>query len=117
MNRIKKHADIVNSYEEFEINLLNGVYEEPWVIYIKNNDNTYDIKYSNDINRTHTSATPDIVDILENRISALEKEKVYCYEEEYDELVEKGEAWITKINGERVFVLYDENVLYHIYER
>lgn len=116
MSKIKKHTDIVNSYAEFEENVMNGFYEEPWVVYIKNDDGTYEIKYSNDVNRTHVSATPDIVDILEHRLRNLENEKIFCYEEEYDNLVTNGEGWITDINGERKYITFDENVLYHIYE-
>lgn len=118
MNKIKKHADIVNSYEEFETNIMNGVYVEPWVVYIKNNDGTYEIKYSNDVNRTHFSATPDSIDILNSRLTKLEEEKVFCTENDYDRLVAGEGVYITDINtGMEKLVYYNDKHLYYIIEK
>jgi hypothetical protein len=46
----------------------------------------------------------------------LENEKVFCFEEEYDILVERGSGWITNLDGTRSEVVFDVNKLYCIYE-
>ena len=116
MNNIKKHTDIVNSIEEFESNLNNGVYVEPWVVYINNGDGTYSIKYSNDINRTHSSISPDIVSGIQNRIKQLEEENVFCFENEYETLLANGEAWVTDVDGSKKYEIFDNKKIYYIYE-
>lgn len=123
MSKIKKHTDIVSSYQEYETNLYNNVYEEPWIVYIDNGDGTYEIKYSNDSKRTHLSATPDEIDRLDSRLKKIEEEKVYCTEEEYDAIVDdyfNGDyvgVWINNIyGGDKILVKYNEAHLYHIIE-
>lgn len=123
MNNIKKHTDIVNSYDEFQTNFNNGVYEKPWVVYIKHNDGTYEVKYSNDEQRTHLSPTPDIINALEKRLATLEKEKIYCTEEEYDAIVaDNGIRGVyiididSDVEGATKLVFYNKKHLYYIYE-
>ena len=54
--------------------------------------------------------------ILCKRVENLENEKVYCYQDEYDELVLNGSAWVTHIDGSKREVTFDEKSLYYIYE-
>lgn len=116
MSNIKKHTDVVPSIDVFNTNYINNVYAEPWVVYVGNDVQGYQIIYSNDEKKITPTPTPDVIDLLQTRINALENEKVYCHEEEYENLVKNGKGWITKINGEREEVTFDENKLYFIYE-
>lgn len=120
-NNIKKHTDIVDSYDEFEMNLKNGVYEKPWIVYIKHDNGTYEIKYSNNVQRTNLSPTPDSINILENRVKILEEEKIYCTEDEYDEIIaDNGYNGVFIVNIETgnkdKLVFYNKRHLYYIYE-
>lgn len=116
MINIKKHTDVVASMEEFTTNYENGIYMTPWIVYVGNNTDGYSVIYSNDENKEHPSATPEFISLLSNRIAALENEKVYCYEEEYDNLVQNGKGWITNMDGTRSEVVFNENHIYNIYE-
>ena len=116
MSNIKKHTDVVDSMEEFTTKYESGAYAAPWIVYVGNNVDGYTVVYSNDETRTQSSVTPDVIESLQKRISKLEEEKVYCYEDEYDVLVAEGKGWITKLDGTRVEVLFDKNKLYCIYE-
>jgi hypothetical protein len=116
MSYIKKHTDVVASMEEFTTNYNNGVYFAPWIVYVGNNTDGYNVIYSNDEKKSHASATPDVIDSLKTRIQKLEDEKVYCYEDEYDELVQNGRGWVTNLDGTRREVVFDKNALYCVYE-
>lgn len=116
MSNIKKHADVVSSMEEFTLNYEQGAYMSPWIVYVGNNTDGYKVLYSNDENNSLSSANPDFVESLSARVSVLENEKVYCYEEEYDNLIENGTGWITDLDGTRREVSFDEKVMYCIYE-
>lgn len=116
MNYIKKHTDVVSSMEEFTTNYNNGTYIAPWIVYVGNNTEGYSVIYSNDENKTHPSATPEFIQLLSQRISALENEKVFCFEEEYEILVANKRGWVTNIDGTRSEVIFDANKLYCIYE-
>lgn len=116
MSDIKKHTDVVASMEEFTTNYNNGVYTAPWIVYVGNNADGYSVIYSNDENKSHASATPDIIDSLTQRLTKLENEKVFCYEEEYDILVANKQGWVTNLDGTRSEVVFDANKLYCIYE-
>lgn len=116
MSNIKTHTDVVASMEEFTTKYESGAYAAPWIVYVGNNVDGYTVVYSNDETRTQSSITPDVIESLQKRISKLEEEKVYCYEDEYDVLVAEGKGWITKLDGTRVEVLFDKNKLYCIYE-
>lgn len=116
MSNIKKHTDVVSSMEEFTTNYEQGEYVAPWIVYVGNNTEGYSVIYSNDENHLTETASPEFVTLLSNRITALETEKVYCYEEEYDELVEKGHAWVTNIDGTRSEITFDATKMYCIYE-
>lgn len=115
MSNTRKHTDIVASMEEFTTNYNNGVYASPWIVYVGNNNDGYSVIYSNDENR-QTSITPDVIESLKIRIQNLEDEKVYCYQEEYDNLVINGKGWVTNLDGKLSEVQYDANKLYCIYE-
>jgi hypothetical protein len=117
MSNIKKHTDVVASMEEFTANYDNGLYATPWIVYVGNNTDGYSVVYSNDENKSHASATPDAIDSLKTRIQKLEDEKVYCLEDEYDNLVLNGSGWVTNIDGTRSEVVFDEEKLYCIYEK
>jgi hypothetical protein len=116
MNNAKKHTDVVASMEEFTTNYNNGVYTSPWIVYVGNNDDGYSVIYSNDENKTHHSAIPNVIDSLTKRIQTLEDEKVYCYEDEYDILVTNKQGWVTNLDGTRSEVVFDVNKMYCIYE-
>ena len=116
MNYIKKHTDVVSSMDEFTTNYNNGTYIAPWIVYVGNNTEGYSVIYSNDENKAHPSATPEFVQLLSQRISALENEKVFCFEEEYEILVANKRGWVTNIDGTRSEVIFDANKLYCIYE-
>lgn len=116
MSNIRKHTDVVASMEEFTANYDNGLYAAPWIVYVGNNTDGYSVIYSNDENNSHASATPDAIDSLKTRIQKLEDEKVYCLEDEYDDLVLNGSGWVTNIDGTRSEVVFDEEKLYCIYE-
>jgi hypothetical protein len=116
MSNIKKHTDVVASMEEFTTNYNNGAYTAPWIVYVGNNADGYSVIYSNDENKSHASATPDIIDSLTQRLTKLENEKVFCYEEEYDILVANKRGWVTNLDGTRSEVVFDANKLYCIYE-
>ena len=113
---MKKHTDVVSSLEEFTSNYEQGLYSEPWIVYIGNDKDGYSVVYSNDEKRQHSSAEPDFIDSLVKRIESLENEKVYCYEREYDELVKNGSGLVTNIDGTQSEVIYSDNVTYYIYE-
>lgn len=116
MKKIKKHTDVIATVEEFETNLSNGVYASPYVVYVGNNTDGYKVFYSNDENRDLSIEGPDFIESIKNRISKLEQEKVYCYEDEYEKLVAEGGGFVTKLDGTREEILYDPNKTYCIYE-
>lgn len=116
MSNMKKHTDVVSSMEEFTTNYETGLYVAPWVVYVGNDNDGYSVIYSNDENRSETNADPNIIESLANRVSRLETEKVYCYEDEYNTLIETGKAWVTDIDGTRKEVVFDDSKLYCIYE-
>jgi phosphosulfolactate phosphohydrolase-like enzyme len=119
MDYTKKHIDVVDSKEIFETNLKNGVYSAPWVVYIKNNDK-YDVVYSNDQNRVVLEDL-NFAELLNRRIEILENEKVYCTENEYDELIANPTMDITIHNIKNGIIVeeihrFDTTKLYCVYE-
>lgn len=110
-----RHIDIVPNKEKFKENLETpGYYTAPWVVYIGSDNGGYDVAYSSDEERA-------IIDIDYNesiitRLEALEHEKVYCYEDEYENLVKDGFAYLTGVDGNRGYYQYDSSKLYCIYE-
>ena len=116
MNNAKKHTDVVASMEEFTTNYNNGVYTSPWVVYVGNSNDGYNVIYSNDENKHQNAIIPEAITSLTGRVEKLEDEKIYCYEDEYDILVEKGYGYVTTLDGIRVEVPFDETKWYCIYE-
>lgn len=116
MAMIKRHTDVVASMDEFTSNYEAGLYVAPWIVYVGNDTDGYSVIYSNDEKRDLAGMTPDFIDSLKNRIEALETEKVFCFEEEYDILVANGIGWVTNLDGSRSEITYDENKMYFIYE-
>lgn len=119
MDYTKKHIDVVESKEIFETNFKNGVYSTPWVVYIKNNDK-YDVVYSNDQNRVVLEDL-NFAELLNRRIEILENEKVYCTENEYDELIANPTMDITIHNIKNGIIVeeihrFDPTKLYYVYE-
>lgn len=108
------HIDVLSTVEEFQEKYNSGAYSIPWVVYIGNNSTGYDVVYSS--NEKAALEDPDFVEGINRRIEALETEKVYCYEQEYDELITKGSAILTNIDGSRLEQEYDPTKLYCIYE-
>lgn len=115
MSVMKKHTDVVSSMEEFTSNYEQGIYVAPWVVYVGNNTDGYSVIYSDD-EKQQSTIEPDFVQLLSKRVENLENEKVYCYQDEYDELVLNGSAWVTHIDGSKREVTFDEKSLYYIYE-
>ena len=111
----KKHIDVVASMEEFKTNLDTGMYIVPWIVYVKDGANGYTVLTS--ASQETNQPMPDALESLSARVDALENEKIYCLEDEYEELIEKGVALITKLDGSRVEIEFDENKLYCIYEQ
>lgn len=109
----KKHIDVVASMEEFKTNLDAGMYIVPWIVYVNDGANGYTVLTS--ASQETNQPMPDALESLSARVDALEY--VYCLEDEYEELVANGIAVITKPDGTRVEVKFDENQLYYIYER
>lgn len=116
MATIKKHTDVVASMDEFTANYEAGQYTAPWIVYVGNDTDGYSVLYSNDEKKDLNGMSPDFINSLKNRIEALENEKVFCFEEEYDILVENGYGWVTNLDGTRSEVVFDEDKLYCIYE-
>lgn len=116
MSNFRKHTDVVANMDEFNENYNNGMYISPWVVYVGDDVNGYKVIYSNDENEIAGSIVPDVIESLNQRIRALEDEKVFCHEDEYNELIEKGVAWVTNVDGTRSEAVYDSNKLYCIYE-
>lgn len=116
MAMIKRHTDVVASMDEFTSNYEAGLYVAPWIVYVGNDVDGYSVIYSNDEKRDLAGMTPDFIDSLKNRIEALETEKVFCFEEEYDVLVANGKGWVTNLDGSRSEVMFDESKMYFIYE-
>lgn len=116
MSNIKKHTDVVGSMDEFTSNYEQGLYVAPWVVYVGNDSDGYSVVYSNVENRSQSTIEPNIIESLVMRVSNLETEKVFCYEDEYNTLIENGKAWITDIDGTRKEVVFDNKKLYCIYE-
>lgn len=116
MAMIKRHTDVVASMDEFTSNYEAGLYVAPWIVYVGNDTDGYSVIYSNDEKKDLAGMTPDFIDSLKNRIEALETEKVFCFEEEYDILVANGRGWVTNLDGSRSEVVFDENKIYFIYE-
>lgn len=115
MGNFKRHTDVVSTMEEFTTRYEQGIYITPWVVYVGNDDDGYSVIYSNDVNNSLLNK-PDLIDSLSNRINKLETEKIYCYENEYEELVINGQGWVTNIDGTRSEVQFDESKIYCIYE-
>lgn len=115
MNIIKKHADVVASMDIFEHNYNQGLYKSPWIVYVGNDNDGYNVIYSND-EKSHSSITPDVIESLKVRLENLESEKVFCYEEEYETLLINKHGWVTNIDGTRSEVVFDANKIYCIYE-
>lgn len=116
MAMIKRHTDVVASMDEFTSNYEAGLYVAPWIVYVGNDVDGYSVIYSNDEKKDLAGMTPDFIDSLKNRIEALETEKVFCFEEEYDVLVANGKGWVTNLDGSRSEVMFDESKMYFIYE-
>ena len=116
MSTFKKHTDVVATEEQFNINLQEGKYSAPWIVYVGDDVNGYRVYYSSDESHDMGTTDPVYIDSLQKRIEKLENEKVYCYEEEYNTLVANGSGWVTNIDGTKVEVVFDENTLYCIYE-
>ena len=111
-----KHIGVYSSKGEFDEKFNPADYVEPWVVYIVDGENIYDIIYSNDQDRQLSSMEPDFQKMLENRVSKLENEKVYCTEDEYETLVANGTGWVTDTDGNKTEVVFDSNKMYYIYE-
>lgn len=75
MKKIRKHIDVVSNENIFEENLINGLYIEPWVVYIGDEDNGYSIVYSKNQNKTE-HIHPSVIDAIEKRLLTLEKESI-----------------------------------------
>ena len=116
MAMIKRHTDVVASMDEFTSNYEAGLYVAPWIVYVGNDVDGYSVVYYNDEKKDLAGMTPDFIDSLKNRIEALETEKVFCFEEEYDVLVANGKGWVTNLDGSRSEVMFDESKMYFIYE-
>lgn len=115
MGNFKRHTDIVSTMEEFTTRYEQGVYIIPWIVYVGNDDDGYSVIYSNDVNNSLLNKS-DLIDSLINRINKLETEKIYCYKNEYEDLIINGKGWVTNIDGTRSEVQFDENKTYCIYE-
>jgi hypothetical protein len=102
--------------EEFQANYEQGLYEVPWIVYVGNNSDGYHVLYSNDENTEVGKPDFDFTASVLQRITNLENEKVFCYEDEYSALVTNGSGWVTNIDGTRTEVTYDPLKLYCIYE-
>jgi hypothetical protein len=75
MKKIRKHIDVVSNEEIFNENLNNGLYIEPWVVYIGNEENGYSIVYSKNQNKTE-HIDPNIVEVINGRLLKLEDESI-----------------------------------------
>ena len=115
MDIFRRHTDVVSTMEEFTKRYEQGTYIIPWVVYVGNDNDGYSVIYSNDVNNSLLNE-PELIVSLEKRIQKLETEKVYCYENEYEELVSKGKGWVTNIDGSRIEVTFDEDKVYCVYE-
>ena len=115
MAMTKRHTDVVSSMDEFTSNYEKGLYLAPWIVYVGNDTDGYSVIYSND-EQKGLDAKPEFIESLSKRIEALENEKVFCFEEEYDALVANGSGWVTNVDGTRSEVVFDANKLYYIYE-
>ena len=75
MKKIRKHIDVVSNEEIFNENLNNGLYIEPWVVYIGNEENGYSIVYSKNQNKTE-HIDPNIIEVIDGRLRILEDESI-----------------------------------------
>lgn len=75
MKKIRKHIDVVSNEEIFNENLNNGLYIEPWVVYIGNEENGYSIVYSKNQNKTE-HIDPNIIEVIDGRLRKLEDESI-----------------------------------------
>lgn len=116
MSTFKKHTDVVATMEEFSYNYRTGKYASPWLVYVGNDVDGYSVVYSNDEERDLSRMPENFITSIQGRLEALETEKVFCYEHEYNELIENGRAWVTKLDGTREEVDFDQNKMYCIYE-
>ena len=115
MSNIKRHTDVVSTMEEFEARHERGLYLVPWVVYIGNDNDGYNVMYSNSTDSSDIN-TSTLIESLSKRIEKLENERVYCYESEYEELLSNGVAWVTNLDGSRSEVVFDNKKTYCIYE-
>lgn len=121
MSDKRKHADVVESMNEYTTRLNAGEYAAPWVVYVKNDNGGYDIIYSKDGDNITSSIDPNYIEAFNERFNKIETEKVYCYEDEYDALVANPTSAITIhniVNGIVVEELHTFNPskLYCVYE-
>lgn len=116
MSTFKKHTDVVATEEQFNINLQEGKYSAPWIVYVGDDVNGYRVYYSSDESYDLGLMEPDYIDSIQKRLENLENEKVFCYEEEYNTLVTDGTGWVTNLDGTRQEVVFDNSKMYCIYE-
>lgn len=110
----KKHVDVVSTQEEFRQNYEEGVYQYPFVVYVGDDTTGYDIVYGSE--EMQSASNFNFQESIMKRIVNLETEKVYCYEDEYENLVSNGSGWITNLDGSKTEVTYDSSKTYCIYE-
>ena len=112
----KKHSDVLATMDEFTTNYEAGLYQAPWDVYIGNDADGYQVKYSNEENKALAEAEPVMINSILARIAALENNEQFCYPEEYESLVANGSGWVTNLDGTRTEVTYDPTVTYNLYE-
>ena len=121
MSDKRKHADVVESMDEYTTRLNAGEYAAPWVVYVKNENGGYDIIYSRDGDNIASNIDPNYIEAFNERFYKIETEKVYCYEDEYDALVANPTSEITIHNIVNGIVKLEEHTfdptkLYCVYE-
>ena len=113
----EKHVGIYQTYEDFEKDMAELKLVAPWVAYVPNGENGYNMIYSNDMVIKDTEF--NAAEILGNRVNNLEKRMISLTEEEYEALIklEKGASMIvTAPDGTQQEVSYNPTTYYCTYD-
>ena len=108
-----QHIGIYANRDEFTQAISGNKLAEPWVAYIGTpGEPNYEIIYSDDI-KLSGSEGDNSVNVFDTVKSLL---PVFCTEDEYEVLINKGNGPVTDISGNTTVVSFDPNVFYYTYD-
>lgn len=115
-----KHAEIYKSQDELNKAISDGTLVAPWVAYIVDSEGNKQISFSNDATLGEYEA--NIAEEVMSLINNIRNGEVYCTESEYIAITTPNddgsynECVATQPDGTTIYVTYNPNVKYYIYE-